>query len=92
MKYNITNIVANSTLPFIIDFEKINKDNPDVEYDPELFPGLKLTVDGKKVLIFKNSKMVLTGAKTIEELEDKIEKLSNKLNFCYTLVMKMSKN
>ena len=50
---------------------------PTVEYNPDQFPGLIFRLDSPKVtaLIFKSGKMVITGAKSTEELIKAVKKI-----------------
>ncbi|MCQ4344238.1 MAG: TATA-box-binding protein, partial [Sulfolobales archaeon] len=50
---------------------------PNVEYDPDQFPGLVFRLEKPKVtaLIFKSGKMVVTGAKSTEELINAVKKI-----------------
>lgn len=66
----IENIVATASINKALDFNYIEKSVPNVEYDPDKFPGLIFRLDDPKItaLIFKTGKMVITGARTINEL------------------------
>jgi len=50
---------------------------PNVEYDPDQFPGLIFRLESPKVtsLIFKSGKMVVTGAKSTEELIKAVKRI-----------------
>jgi transcription initiation factor TFIID TATA-box-binding protein len=52
-----------------------------VEYEPEQFPGLVYRIDEPKVvlLLFGSGKVVCTGAKKKEEIEEAIKKLKKEL-------------
>lgn len=69
-KYNIENIVATVILENNLDLNLIETRIPDVEYNPDQFPGLVYRMENPKVtaLIFKSGKMVITGAKNIKQL------------------------
>ncbi len=66
----IENIVATATLDQGLDLNAIARSIPNVEYDPEEFPGLVLRLDNPKLtaLVFGTGKMVITGAKKTESL------------------------
>lgn len=74
----ITNIVASvkfkidfdiSMLPYIVD---------GAEYNSEVFPGVKVPKsDGKTmILLFGNGSAIIPGNRTIEEVEEEIERLN----------------
>lgn len=66
----IENIVATVTLDQGLDLGAIARSIPNVEYDPEEFPGLVLRLDNPKLtaLVFGTGKMVITGAKRTDML------------------------
>ncbi len=66
----IENIVATVSIDQKIDLEEIERKLNNVEYEPEQFPGLIFRLEQPRVtaLIFKSGKMVITGAKSTEEL------------------------
>jgi transcription initiation factor TFIID TATA-box-binding protein len=66
----IENIVATVTLDQTLDLGAIARSIPNVEYDPEEFPGLVLRLDNPKLtaLVFGTGKMVITGAKRTDML------------------------
>ncbi len=66
----IENIVSTVTLDQTLNLYTIERNVPHVEYNPDQFPGLVFRLESPKVtaLIFKSGKMVITGAKSTEEL------------------------
>ncbi|MEM4296092.1 MAG: hypothetical protein QXI89_00865 [Candidatus Anstonellales archaeon] len=71
-KYEITNMVASADIGFELDLFKIAMDiSADVEYEPEQFPGaiLKLRDPNISILIFKNGKLIVAGARNKDEIE-----------------------
>ncbi len=66
----IENIVATVTLDQTLDLNAIARSVPNVEYDPEEFPGLILRLENPKLtaLVFNSGKMVVTGAKSTQTL------------------------
>ena len=64
-KVYVQNVVASARLNHEIDLDAIVKAFPNVEYAPEVFPGLvfRLKRPRSSILIFRNGKMVCTGAK-----------------------------
>ncbi len=70
--YEITNIVAAADLSMEMDLFRVAMEvEGDIEYEPEQFPGaiLKLREPKVSVLIFKNGKLILAGARTKKEIE-----------------------
>ncbi len=70
LEFKIENIVATVILNQTLDLSLLEQTIPDIEYNPEQFPGLILRLDNPKItaLIFKSGKMVITGAKRTQEL------------------------
>jgi len=72
----IHNIVASHCIPFRINMEKFAFHFRDLfykfHYEPELFPGSTMLIPnfGVTVLTFGSGKMVLTGGKTLENIQD----------------------
>ncbi len=73
----VENIVSTVTLDQTLDLYAIERSIPGVEYNPEQFPGLVFRLDKPKVtaLIFKSGKMVVTGAKSTDELIKAVKKI-----------------
>ena len=69
-RIKIENIVSTVSLNTILDFYSIERSVPEIEYDPEQFPGLIFRLEKPKItaLIFKAGKMVITGAKNINDV------------------------
>ncbi len=90
--FTITNIVVAGNLGFELDLYKLLyelMDKVDIEYEPEQFPGaiIKLKNPKATILVFKNGKVVVVGArekKTIEEalkkVYDLLKPLAKKIN------------
>ena len=78
---NIQNVVASATFNQILDLDAIVKAFPHVEYRPGVFPGLAFRLKRPKTctLIFKNGKMVCTGAKSEREARRAILKVAREL-------------
>jgi len=66
----IENIVATVTLDQKLDLNAIARSVPNIEYDPEEFPGLILRLESPRLtaLVFNSGKMVVTGAKSTQML------------------------
>ena len=62
---SIENVVASATIDQKLDLKDITKKFPDVEWDPEQFPGAVFRLKSPKTtLLFGTGKMVCTGAKS----------------------------
>jgi transcription initiation factor TFIID TATA-box-binding protein len=74
---NIENIVATVTLDQNLDLYAMERSIPNIEYDPDQFPGLIFRLEQPKVtsLIFKSGKMVVTGAKSTDELIKAVKRI-----------------
>ena len=72
---SIENVVASATIDQRLDLKDITKKFPDVEWNPEQFPGAVFRLKSPKTatLLFSTGKMVCTGAKS-EELARKAVK------------------
>lgn len=80
----IVNIVVSGSLEHDIPLEKMAATLSNTEYNPETFPGLvfrMLLTGGKKTsaLIFSSGKIVCTGAETIEQVHESIQKIIKSL-------------
>src|SRR5271170_199382 len=70
-KFEIVNIVASAALGVDLDLYAIAKESPDVDYEPEQFPGAICKIHDPKtaLLLFKNGKIICTGAKTEADIK-----------------------
>ena len=77
----VVNIVISSSLEQDIPLEKMAATLSNTEYNPEQFPGLVIRIKEPKTsaLIFSSGKIVLTGARTMEDVESSIEKIIKSL-------------
>ncbi|OUV33154.1 MAG: hypothetical protein CBC48_07210 [bacterium TMED88] len=69
--FKIQNIVGSTGLDKPIDLIQLQKDfGPYVSYEPELFPGLIFRLRKPKIvfLLFRSGRLVVTGAKTEEQI------------------------
>lgn len=82
-EYSIQNIVASADLETHINLNKIamKLTLDKVEYEPEQFPGLVYRIDEPKVvvLLFGSGKLIITGAKSIDDAKRAVEKIKNDL-------------
>ncbi len=69
---SIENVVASATIDQKLDLNEITEKFPDVEWNPDLFPGAVFRLKNPKTatLLFRSGKMICTGAKS-EELSRK---------------------
>ena len=76
-EHSIENIVATVILEHSLDLNLIETRIPDVDYNPDQFPGLVYRLHNPKVtaLIFKSGKMVITGAKSIKQLIHSVKRI-----------------
>jgi transcription initiation factor TFIID TATA-box-binding protein len=75
VKYKIENIVASAELNIQIDLFRIAREQRNVEYEPEQFPGaiLKLKEPRASLLLFKNGKLICTGTKSESDVKKALE-------------------
>lgn len=65
----IRNIIATVAFGITLDLVQLAKTIPDSTYDPEKFAGLIFRIDdGLSTLIFSSGKVVITGGKSIHDL------------------------
>ncbi|MCD6434171.1 MAG: TATA-box-binding protein [Candidatus Diapherotrites archaeon] len=78
MKYTIVNLVAASDLKATLDLYNLAISIPEIEYEPEQFPGaiLKLKEPKVSMLLFKNGKIICSGASSEKEIAQGIRKAS----------------
>jgi transcription initiation factor TFIID TATA-box-binding protein len=78
---NIENIVATAAIKQKIDLDSIVKAFPEVQYQPEVFPGLVYRLKKPKtaILIFSSGKMVCTGAKSERQAKKAVMKVVDDL-------------
>ena len=77
----IVNIVVSASLGKDIPLEKMAATLSNTEYNPEQFPGLVIRIKEPKTsaLIFSSGKIVCTGARTMEKVQEAIEKIIQSL-------------
>ncbi len=80
-KIEIHNIVASSSFEITLDLTSIHQELNDTDYRPEKFPGIVFRLNKPKctMLIFRNGKIVCTGAKSIEEVHKAVSILANSI-------------
>ena len=67
----ITNMVASASLGLELDLYALANKIPEIEYEPEQFPGaiLKFKDPKASLLLFKNGKVICAGAKNEKEIK-----------------------
>ncbi len=77
----VVNIVVSSSLGHDIPLEKMAATLSNTEYNPEQFPGLVIRIKEPKTsaLIFSSGKVVCTGARSMEKVEESIKKIIKSL-------------
>lgn len=77
----VVNIVVSTSLEHDIPLEKMAATLSNTEYNPEQFPGLVIRIKEPKTsaLIFSSGKVVCTGARSMEKVEESIEKIIKSL-------------
>jgi transcription initiation factor TFIID TATA-box-binding protein len=87
-KIQIENIVASAKLDANLNLDTIAFNLENSEYEPEQFPGLVYRMDNPKVafLLFGSGKIVCTGARSVEDVNTAIKKVSKKLKEIGALV------
>ena len=82
MQYTIVNIVASANLNTTIDLYNLAITIPNVEYEPEQFPGaiLKLKEPKVSMLLFKNGKVICSGASSEAQIPMAIYKASKMIH------------
>jgi len=78
---SIENVVASASIDQSLDLKDITKKFPDVEWNPEQFPGAVFRLKSPKTatLLFRTGKMVCTGAKSEEMARKAVSNVVQKL-------------
>jgi transcription initiation factor TFIID TATA-box-binding protein len=76
-KITVQNIVASGTINIPLNLNFLALELQNTEYEPEQFPGLvyKLVEPNATFLLFSNGKLVCTGTKNNQQLDDSMEQL-----------------
>jgi transcription initiation factor TFIID TATA-box-binding protein len=77
-KITVQNIVASGSIDVNLNLNYLALELENTEYEPEQFPGLvyKLEDPTATFLLFSNGKLVCTGTKNKEQLEDSMKQLN----------------
>jgi len=78
---SIENVVASATIDEELDLKDITKKFPDVEWNPDTFPGavFRIKVPKTATLLFRTGKMVCTGGKSEAMAREAVKKVVQKL-------------
>ena len=74
---SIENVVASATIDQNLDLKDITEKFPDVEWNPDQFPGavFRLKIPKTATLLFRTGKMVCTGAKSEDQSRKAVAKV-----------------
>lgn len=77
----VVNIVVSTSLKHDVPLEKMAATLSNTEYNPEQFPGLVIRIKEPKTsaLIFSSGKVVCTGARSMDKVEESIRKIIKSL-------------
>jgi transcription initiation factor TFIID TATA-box-binding protein len=77
----VVNIVVSTSLQHDVPLEKMAAVLSNTEYNPEQFPGLVIRINEPKTsaLIFSSGKVVCTGARSMDKVEESIRKIIKSL-------------
>lgn len=87
-KFQVENIVSSAKLDAKLNLDTIAFNLENSEYEPEQFPGLVYRMLDPKVafLLFGSGKIVITGARSVKDVNIAVEKVSKKLKSIGALV------
>jgi len=71
----IQNIVATGRFEREIDLYNLALNEENVRYEPEIFPGANISFGNFSARIFRNGKVVITGAKSEEQIKELAKKV-----------------
>ena len=80
--YRVENIVAKAELNVDLDLYGLAKLSHDIDYEPEQFPGAIYKVHDPKaaLLLFKNGKIICTGARTVADIKRAVDQAVELVN------------
>ncbi len=80
-KITVQNIVASGSIKLNLNLNYLALELENTEYEPEQFPGLvyKLVEPTATFLLFSNGKLVCTGTKNKNQLEDSMKQLNKNI-------------
>jgi len=74
MALNVVNLLATSRFAEYIDLDHFSTETG-LDFDPDRFPGMTFKIADPKVcaLIFRSGRIVITGAKTVKDIETALD-------------------
>jgi len=80
-KITVQNIVASGNINIMLNLNFLALELENTEYEPEQFPGLvyKLVEPNATFLLFSNGKLVCTGTKNNQQLNESMDQLIRKI-------------
>ena len=80
--YRVENMVAKAELNIDLDLYGLAKLSHDIDYEPEQFPGAIFKVHEPKaaLLLFKNGKIICTGARTSADIKRAVSQAVDLVN------------
>ena len=80
-KITVQNIVASGSIDLTLNLNTLALQLENTEYEPEQFPGLvyKLVDPTATFLLFSNGKLVCTGTKNKDQLEESMKQLNKNI-------------
>ena len=87
MALNVVNLLATSRFAEYIDLDHFSIETG-LDFDPDRFPGMTYKIENPKVcaLIFRSGRIVITGAKKIEDVESAL--IESSLIFRGTVIVR----
>jgi len=77
----VENIIASAVIADKLDINYIAEKIPDFKYNPDEFSGLSIKLDHPKtaIIILPSGKIICTGGKNIEDVEESIRKIAERI-------------
>ncbi len=77
-KITVQNIVASGSIDLDLNLNLLSLELENTEYEPEQFPGLVYKLDNPTAtfLLFSNGKLVCTGTKNKQQLDESMQQLN----------------
>jgi transcription initiation factor TFIID TATA-box-binding protein len=75
------NVVVSTSIDQELDLETLNDDLDQASYDPDHFPAIRYPIEEPEatVLLYRSGEIIGTGAKSIEEAQDAVERACESL-------------
>jgi len=80
-EFTIENIIAHSQISDSLELKALAEKIPELNYNPDEFSGLTYKIEDPKIaiLILPSGKAVCTGGKNLDDLENAIQRLIDKI-------------